>query len=92
MIFALASLATWRIAHILVYEDGPFDVFDKTRQAMGSVPALYKLINCLKCVSVWVGAVFSLAISTNLPEFVLYTFALSGAAILLDEIIGKLER
>lgn len=92
MIFLLASLATWRIAHILVYEDGPFDVFDKTRQAMGVSQALYKLINCLKCVSVWVGAVFSLAISTNLQEFVLYTFALSGTAILLDEIIGRLER
>ena len=92
MIFALASLATWRIAHILVYEDGPFDVFDKTRQAMGTIPALYKLINCLKCVSVWVGAGFSILIATSLSEFVLYAFALSGAAILIDEIIGRLER
>ena len=33
--FMVSSLATWRIAHMLVEEDGPWDIVSKFRSVIG---------------------------------------------------------
>ncbi len=35
--FLLASLAVWRISHLIAKEDGPFDVFGRLKEKAGAV-------------------------------------------------------
>ena len=57
--FVLSVLATWRVTHLLAYEDGPWDVFVRLRAALGN-GVLGRLLDCFQCVSVWVSALFAL--------------------------------
>lgn len=54
----IVGLAAWRVASLLVHEDGPWSVFDRIRGRAGvyregelSGPA--KLLSCVWCTSVW---------------------------------------
>ena len=51
--FAVASLATWWIAHLLAYEDGPGDLLVRLR-AWLSHSFWGKLMDCFNCLSLWV--------------------------------------
>lgn len=86
-LFLLASLACWRLTSLLVYEDGPGDVFKKFR-AWVVLPRLRGLLDCFWCVSVW--AAVPLAVLAWWPEgrfMVLGWLAVSAGAIVLDELI-----
>ena len=52
--FALvvAVLATWRLAHLVAHEDGPFDVVVAARRAAGA-GVLGRLMDCPYCLSLW---------------------------------------
>ena len=50
----LAALATWRLTHLLVEEDGPGHVLGRLRGAVDRTP-LVGLLDCFGCASVWVG-------------------------------------
>ena len=81
--FAAATLATWRIAHLLAYEDGPWDLLFRLRAWLG--PTLWgKLIDCFNCISIWVAALFAPVLTVRFPEAALIWVALSGAACLLE--------
>jgi hypothetical protein len=81
--FAAATLATWRIAHLLAYEDGPWDVLFRLRAWLGY--SLWgKLIDCFNCLSIWVAALFVPVVTVRFPEAALIWVALSGAACLLE--------
>src|SRR5919108_6594706 len=81
--FALASLATWRIAHLLAEEDGPADVLVRLRARLGP-GQLGSLMDCFYCLSVWVAAPFGLVVARRPREAPLTWLALSGAACLLE--------
>ena len=51
--FALAVLATYRIAHMLTREDGPFDVFSQMREVVGQDTWVGRGLHCVLCVSFW---------------------------------------
>lgn len=62
----LSSLATWRLTHLLMYEDGPADLLLKMRKKLGveydmvtnTQPVSYRgigtVFSCFWCLSVWV--------------------------------------
>jgi hypothetical protein len=81
--FALASLATWRITHLLAEEDGPADVVLRLRQRAGS-GRLGGLMDCFGCLSFWVAAPISALVSSRRRDIPLTWLALSGAAYLLE--------
>jgi hypothetical protein len=83
MRFVLATLATWRISHLLVAEDGPWEVFARIRRRFDS-SAMGGLMDCFGCVSIWVAAPLSLFVSRVLPDIFFCWLALSGAAFLLE--------
>jgi hypothetical protein len=85
--FALASLATWRIAHLLAEEDGPADVVVRVRAKLGS-RQLGALMDCFDCLSIWVAAPFGLAVARRPREAPVISLALSGAACLLERLAG----
>jgi Protein of unknown function (DUF1360) len=82
--FMLLTFATWRIAHLLAKEDGPFDIVFLLRKKAGA-GFFGSLLDCFYCVSVWVAFPFGLWLGTNWAEKILSWLALSGAACLLEQ-------
>lgn len=56
--FLLASIATWRITHLLQAEDGPWDVLVKLRALAGD-SVFGKLLDCFYCLSLWMALPFA---------------------------------
>lgn len=83
--FVLGLLATWRVAHLLAYEDGPWDLLVRLRVALGD-GVLGRLVDCFQCVSLWVAAPFALVVGRGALEWGLAWLGLSGGACLLDRI------
>lgn len=81
--FAIASLATWRVSHLLRSEDGPGDILFRLRTSLGS-GFFGKLMDCFYCLSLWVAAPFVMTVSTELRHVVPVWLAISGAACLLE--------
>jgi hypothetical protein len=84
MRFALASLATWRVTHLLAEEDGPANVVVRLRERAGE-GQLGELMDCFYCLSIWVAAPFGIAVARRPREAPLLSLALSGAACLLEQ-------
>ena len=85
MHFALAVLATWRVAHLLAREDGPGDIIVRFRGRLGS-GFFGKLMDCFYCLSLWVAAPLALYVSRGPLDWFLVWLALSGAACLLERL------
>ena len=80
--FVIYALAVYRLTHLLVFEDGPFDVFDWLRAKAGVYVAIVttnppqeqftadtflgRLLLCPLCLSVWVAGVAVIAMWLNL--------------------------
>ena len=92
----ILSLATWRLSSLLAAEEGPYNIFSKLRTKVGiyyiggrvdAQTELAKLFSCTWCLSVWIGAIASIAYATIKEPIVwiVMPLALSAAAI----IVGK---
>jgi hypothetical protein len=81
--FVIAALATWRVTHLIVYEDGPWEAIARLRKLAGS-RFFGKLMDCFYCLSLWVSAAATFTLTFRLKEWIMFWLALSGAACLLD--------
>lgn len=81
----LGALATWRLAHLLALEDGPWDAVLRLRQAAGN-GIWGQMLDCFYCLSLWVAAPVALAVARNPLEWLLAWLGLSGAACLLERL------
>lgn len=99
---ALAGLATWRVAVMLVEEAGPAHVFSKLRDAVGIVrypdgteqvpdTFLAGVLSCQRCCSVWVALAATVAVwpGDDWRLWSLTPLALSGFAVLVQIVRGK---
>jgi hypothetical protein len=95
----LASLAVWRISHMVVKEDGPFEVFRKIRDRAGvqwdedngqlyGVDFKSALLSCPLCLSVWIAAPIAIWLHPVLPDVFVVWFGLSGASCILELGVG----
>lgn len=84
------GLSTYRLAYMLVKEDGLFDVFDHLRR-IGNRIGLGELFACIYCMSVWVSALLLLLWQHPAGQAINYIFALSAIAILLHEGVSRLK-
>lgn len=82
--FFLAALATWRLAFLLVREDGPWRVFARARQMLGS-GFWGELFGCVKCLGMWISIPFAFFVKGDWLELVVIWLALSGVTALIDE-------
>ena len=83
--FVLGVFATWRVAHLLAHEDGPWDAVLRVRVVLGT-GAWGSLLDCFHCVSLWVAAPIALAVARGPVEWLLAWLGLSGAACLLERV------
>jgi hypothetical protein len=83
--FAVAALATWRVTHLIVYEDGPWDAIARLRRRAGA-GFFGRLMDCFYCTSLWVAAPVAFALEARPLDWVLLWLAISGAACLLNRI------
>ncbi len=81
----LATLAVWRVTHLLQAEDGPWDLSARLRHAAG--PGFWgRLLDCFLCLSLWVAAPFAWLLGSNAAHAALCWPALSAGAILLERV------
>jgi hypothetical protein len=88
--FVLASLAVWRITHLLAAEDGPWDAFANLRALAGD-RFFGKLLDCFYCLSLWIALPFAWLLAEGWKHRILFWLASSGAAILLERATGDLR-
>lgn len=81
----LGALATWRLAHLLAHEDGPWDAVLRLRTAAGQ-GVWGQMLDCFYCLSLWVAAPVALAVARDPLEWLLAWLGLSGAACLLERL------
>jgi hypothetical protein len=85
----VATVAVWRVTHLIVNEDGPWDLFVHLRTAAGAI-GLGRLVACFLCASVWIAVPFALLLSRGL-DLIMLIPALSGGAILLERATEEKE-
>lgn len=88
----LAALVIWRVGHILIFERGPFDVFEKLRVKMGVYAManwLHAGLMCILCLTFWPCLLFGfwLAWNTGAAWFMglVYGLATSGLIVLFNK-------
>src|SRR5262249_8254697 len=82
--FVLAALATWRAAHLISREDGPFDMVRRIRAALPG--RRVGMMDCFGCMSLWVAVVIAFFVTLRPADFLIVVLALSGLAMLLDSL------
>jgi Protein of unknown function (DUF1360) len=82
--FLIAALATWRVAFLLVREEGPWGVFSVLRNKSGK-GFLGRLLSCVKCVGTWIAIPLAFFVRGSWLELVVIWLALAGVTALIDE-------
>lgn len=84
--FILIVLATFRLAFMLVNEDGPLRIFDRLR----SLTTLGGILECWHCCSVWVAlaGVGVFLRPATWQEWIVWALAASGAAVAFGRFTG----
>jgi len=97
-------LATWRLAHLLAEEAGPYDLLGRLRHLAGvrydDVGNVYgsnelaRGLICVWCNSVWIGLAVALAyyLIPDVTFWVMLPLALSGGAMFFNNLILSSER
>ena len=85
---AAGILATWRVTHLIVEEDGPWDIVVRLRRMAGA-GVLGQLMDCFSCASLWVAIPIALWIVDGWAARLVVWLALSGGAILLERAVPR---
>jgi hypothetical protein len=81
----LAILATWRLTHLIVREDGPAGLLARARAALSDRLGA-GMLDCFYCTSLWVAAPLALWVASRALDVAITWLALSGAACLCERI------
>ena len=89
-------LAAWRVTHLIVAEDGPWNLVARLRRRAG-VGAWGDLMDCFYCTSLWVAAPLALGLGVSLGlslsdgwfTCAVLWLAISGGAIVIDRALPE---
>jgi hypothetical protein len=85
MTFVLCCLACWRVCHFVASEPGPFSLMWEIRYFSQDYE-IGKLLNCVKCSSVWLSAMFCAVLFWK--SWFLYWLAMSAVVMFLERLYG----
>lgn len=86
--FMLATLAVWRLTHLIAAEDGPFEMIAWMRKRAGQ-GFWGTMLDCFYCLSVWIALPFAIFMGGSRWHKLLLWPALSASAILLNRVIDR---
>lgn len=86
LLLVAGILATWRLTHLIVAEDGPWNVVARLRHIAGP-GFLGQMMDCFNCCSIWVALPMAPWLGDDWPARLVAWLALSGGAILLERLI-----
>lgn len=81
--FIIATLAVWRITHLISKEDGPFDLVFKLRKQLGQ-GFFGSLLDCFYCLSLWIAIPFGIWVGISTIEKIICGIAISGLACIIE--------
>ncbi|HMN95907.1 MAG TPA: DUF1360 domain-containing protein [Phycisphaerales bacterium] len=94
----MGTLATWRIVHLVVHEDGPWDLVLRLRRRAGS-GTLGRAMDCPWCLGIWVSAGMAPLVAwapSRWPEWaaailtiLLAWWGIAGGAALIEHLGGR---
>ena len=87
----IATLATWRLCHLVAHEDGPFGWVAGLRRWAGG-GQLGQLMDCPYCLSLWFAAPFAAWQARGIAEGIGLWLAISGAACLVEHAAAAMRR
>ena len=88
MRFVLCSLATWRLTHLFVAEDGPWDIIVRLRAKLGESMA-GRMMDCFHCLSAWIAIPFAFVLTHDALTWMVCWLAISGTASLLEQATSR---
>lgn len=90
--FLAATLAVWRVAHLLAFEDGLFAAIGQLRHALERRGGHWaQLTNCFNCLSLWAAAPCVFWLADHAVDRLLLWPALSAGAVLLEKASGRAD-
>jgi hypothetical protein len=84
----IASLAVYRVSHLIAFEDGPGDLILRIRKRAGN-GWRGKLMDCPYCLSIWVSFPTAILFSKTINQFLVNWLALSGAVVVIEKLTGR---
>jgi len=92
------AIAAWRIAHLLVHEDGPWDIVAKFRRLIGVRTDEYsqvygknqiaKLFTCVWCLSIWFGFIAAFwSDYETIPSYAINALAIAGIMVIVESFV-----
>ena len=84
----VAVLATWRVAHLVAREDGPFDVIVRLRLRAGA-GVVGRLMDCPYCLGLWIAVPFAFFLARRPLAWCAAWLAISGGASLLERVAER---
>ena len=84
----IGLVCTWRVAHLIWVEDGPWQVIARLRQRAGA-GFWGGLMDCFNCLSLWVAAPFAWLLGDDFRHAALLWLAFSGGAILVERLTTR---
>ncbi|MBX9785102.1 MAG: DUF1360 domain-containing protein [Chitinophagaceae bacterium] len=84
----VSVLASWRLAHLLSAEDGPWDVVIRIRKQLGH-GFFGTLLDCFYCLSIWIAIPFAVWMSSDWITGIIHWLAISGGACILFKATEK---
>ena len=88
--FVIAVLATWRVAHLIAREDGPFDSIVKLRMRAGN-GLVGRLMDCPYCLSLWIAVPFAFTLGDTATAWIAAWLVVSGGAALFENALERLS-
>lgn len=84
MQYVIYALAVWRLTHLLVAEDGPWNVVFRLRVFLGNSMA-GRTMDCFYCASMWIAIPFALLFADHWVFGLISWLSFSGFASLLEQ-------
>lgn len=99
----MLGIAAWRLAYMLVYEDGPRDILRWLRRRVGvsdapmvqvgepevRAPVLAEVFSCIWCMTFWTALLMGL-VWWIFPAIIVI-FAIAGAAIVVHSALMRIN-
>src|SRR5262245_25151421 len=87
--FVLTTLAGWRLAQLLRYDEGPFGLMVIIRRALYQ-SRLGAVVDCFHCAAVWIAVGLGVAVFEPDRRLILLVVALAGAISVIERHLDRL--